>query len=272
MKKMVLLLMIVLSAFTTVNAENSAPGDLGATLDLTYMSRQIWRGFDLYKQNHASFEPKVTVDLWGSGFGFSVLDNRRIGGGSENFKRMEFSLFYGNKFFKGETYQTNYTVGWTYYNFYELSRKDLDMQEFFGSFSFPKLLPCGIVPSYTAVVMYPTDSSARMANDAAGWLHILGLGYSIKNIIPDRPEQTVDLSTALVYNDGVGGTVFGTTFGDGRNDVDSDWSHAVFGVSTKFKITDNMAFTPGFYFQKSFESSVNTSDEYWTSMNVSYKF
>jgi len=272
MKKMVLLSMIVLSVFSVVNAENSAPKDLGVKLDLTYMSRYIWRGFDFYKQNHPAIEPKITLDLWGSGFGVSVLNNRRIGSGSEIFERLEYTLFYANNIFAGETYQTNYTVGWTYYQFPELSRNDLNLQEFFGAFAFPNLCPFGVVPSYTVVAMYPAEGSSAMARDAAGWIHILGLGYSIKGMIPDRPEQTVDLSTAFVYNDGVGGSTFGTVFGDGRNDVDSDLSHSVFGVSTTFKVTDNIAFTPGFYFQKSFEDSVNTSDEYWTSMNLSYKF
>ncbi len=74
-------------------------------------------------------------------------------------------------------------------------------------------------------------------------------------------SQKLNLSTNLVYNDGAGAA-----------NVAHDWSHIVFGVSTGFAITQNLTFTPGFYFQKSMEKSVDGSDEYWTTLSMAYKF
>jgi hypothetical protein len=50
------------------------------------------------------------------------------------------------------------------------------------------------------------------------------------------------LCAELWYNDGLGGA-----------DVDHDWSHAVFGVSTDFELAENLLVTPGLYYQISMD-------------------
>jgi long-subunit fatty acid transport protein len=54
--------------------------------------------------------------------------------------------------------------------------------------------------------------------------------------------------------------------------VDHDWSHAVFGASTGFTVTDKLTFTPGIYYQISMDDSVNPEDEYWFSLSMTYTF
>jgi hypothetical protein len=65
----------------------------------------------------------------------------------------------------------------------------------------------------------------------------------------------------LVYNDGVGAA-----------NVDHDWSHVLFGISTDFTVAENLTFTPAFYFQRSMDDSVNTSNEYWVTLSLAYMF
>ena len=67
----------------------------------------------------------------------------------------------------------------------------------------------------------------------------------------------------MVYNDGVG---------PGASAVDHDWSNAVFGISTDIDLSNNLTFTPGYYLQKSMDDSVNTSDERWFALRLSYAF
>jgi len=53
MKKEGILLAVVILLIATAfaQAELAEEGRLGVTLDFTYASRYIWRGFDLYRSN-----------------------------------------------------------------------------------------------------------------------------------------------------------------------------------------------------------------------------
>ncbi len=99
------------------------------------------------------------------------------------------------------------------------------------------------------------------ATDISGWFHILGLSYDlpIEGLLPDTPEQILHLSAAMVYNDEVLSS-------------ETDWSHAVFGISTDFDLGNDCTLTPGVYYQDSWEDTVNPSDEFWATVGVSYAF
>ncbi len=75
------------------------------------------------------------------------------------------------------------------------------------------------------------------------------------------PEQILHLSAALVYNDGAAAA-----------GVQSDWSHAVFGLATDFDLGNDCTLRPGVYYQSSMENTVNPSDEFWATVGVSYAF
>ena len=110
-------------------------GDLRATLDVTYVSRYIWRGFDSYPRNHSGIQPSLDVDLFGSGFGFNVWWSRANGSGFENYEEIDYTVYYGNTFWDSQRYQTDYRVGWRYYNYPDgpvrtsCCTRNLDMQE-----------------------------------------------------------------------------------------------------------------------------------------------
>ncbi len=278
MKKKGILLaaIILLSAAGLVQAQE---GQLSGSIDLTYVSSYIWRGFDYYANDHSAIQPGIDVDLYGTGFGVRVLQSRAVGGRFENAERISLTLYYGNSLYEGETYATNYTTGWVYYGFPDEPRSGsktsshaqaADMQEFFVALSWPEICPAGIVPSYTILAMWPSEGDSA-ARKNAGVAHVLGLGYdlTVPGLLPETPEQTVHLSLDVVYNDGVApGVVIGSASGT----VDHDWSHAVFGVSTDFKVADNLTFTPGLYYQSSWEDTVNDSDELWCALSMKYKF
>jgi len=276
MKKQILLVVVVL--LSVAGLTQGQDGDLHGSLDVTYLSSYIWRGFDYYADDHSAIQPSVSLDLYGTGLGLDVVWTRAINGGFENSERINVALTYGNSLLEGDTCATNYTVGWVYYGFPDEPRSGssdaaaqaADMQEFFASFSWPSLCPTGIVPSYTILTMWPSEGNSA-ARKNSGWAHVLGLGYdlSIPGILPDTTEQILHLSAATVYNDGVApGVVIGTASGT----VEHDWSHAVFGVSTDFGITDDLTFTPAVYYQSSWEDTVNTEDECWVTLNMKYAF
>ena len=276
MKKGILLAAVIL--LSAAGFAQAQEGELSGTVDLTYLSSYIWRGFDVYSNNHSALQLGIDLDLYDTGFGLSILNTRPTGSGnftfrglsvpSQDLERIDLTLYYGNSLLEGETYATNYTVGWAYYNHPDNPSDFADMQEFFASLSWPEACPFGVVPSYTVVCLWPSESNSVLnralqagGTSVGGWLHVVGLGYdlTVPGPLPEIPEQTLHLSADMTYNDGVLG-------------ADQDWSHAVLGVSTDFDLVENVAFTPALYYQASMDKSVNASDEWWFTLGLSYKF
>jgi len=289
MKKGILLAStIILFAACFAQAQE---GELTGTLDVTYRSAYTWYGIDRLYGGHGegATETTLDLDLYGTGFGVStkwVLPNSgKPGANSGSFVNAEelwLTLTYSGSCLEYETYATNYTVGWTYYDFPDQPSSLVDTQEVFASLSWPEICPAGIVPSYTIVRMWksesgrpdsPTGARGLTANDISGWVHILGLGYDlpIEDLLPDLPEQILHLSAAVVWNEGAGAA--GSPPGVNPKGVDHDLSHFVFGVSTDFDLGNNLTLTPGVYHQNTPEKSVNADEDLtWASVGLKYAF
>ena len=294
MKKGILLTAVILLS-TAGFAQ--AQDELSGTIDVTYLSAYMWRGFDRYPGAHGegAIQPSIDLDLYGTGFGLNVLWSRantgavksaNDGGVSfENEEEIDLTLSYSSSLFEYETYATDYTVGWMYYNFPDQPTDGSltsqakqasysDWQEFFVSLSWPEISLEGIVPSYTIIKMWVSESGSEMNNllrslgsdGLGGYLHILGLSYDlpVEDLLPDFPEQILHLSAAMVYNDGVNAF---RAF-----DVDHDWTHAVLGVSTDFDLGNDLTFTPGIYHQSAFEHTNAFNDQTWCNLSVKYAF
>jgi hypothetical protein len=91
------------------------------------------------------------------------------------------------------------------------------------------------------------------------------LDYGLETTCPITNQPRVwKLHSEVVYNDGVGPA--------GQN-VDHDWSNAVFGVSTDVDLAQNLVFTPAVYHQVTMDKSVNDDkDETWAALSMKYKF
>ena len=239
-------------------------GELGIDLDATWVSKYIWRGFDML-DDKAAFQPSVNIDLYGTGFSFNIWTSQACSsknGGSVSTvdaEEWDYSVTYANMFHEGEQYQTNYAASWLYYNFPDRAAKDGDQAEFNVAFSWPNICEFGVVPEYTIVYLYSARGDGAMArSEPEGFIHIFGLGYDY-----DCPalQMPLSLSWDLVYNDGAGGAT-----------VDHDWSHTVFGVSTSFDAPMGGTFTPGVYYQISMDESVNNENELWVALSYGLKF
>ncbi|MBN1805043.1 MAG: hypothetical protein JW837_07320 [Sedimentisphaerales bacterium] len=262
-----ILLTVVICLCTAVFAQ-AQEGELSGTLDVTYRSAYTWYGIDRLVGAHGEgvTETTLDLDLYGTGLGMMVkwvLPNTgSVGNGSlVNAEELWYNINYSNSLFEYETYATNYTIGWTHYDFPDQPSSLTDIQEISASFSWPEICPAGVIPSYTVVRMWksesghpdsPTGARGTQANDIAGWLHIFGLNYdlAVEDLLPELPEQTLHLSAAVVYNDGAGDD-HSYTPGLGH-----DWSHFVIGVSTDFDLGHNLTLTPGVYHQRVMEKSI----------------
>jgi hypothetical protein len=276
MKERILVSTVILLAVAGMT--QAQEGELHGVIDLTYQTKYIWRGFDIYGDKSA-IQPSVDLDLFGTGLGISITGHRANSGGFENAERWDYMLYYDYSVFKDKIYATQARFAWAYYNYPDHPEKGTmgepwaSLQEIQSILSWPKILPIeGLVPSYVRAFSWPSKSGSFSGSKspgggtATGIVHIFMLDYDlpIQGLLPDIPEQTLHLHSEVVYNDGVSST--------GVTDVDHDWSHAVFGVSTKFDLSDNLTLTPGLYHQSSWEDTVNSSDETWFSLSMAYKF
>lgn len=269
MKQTVLLAAIVLMA--AAGLVQAQDGELHGAIDVTYQSKYLWRGIDVYDDKSA-IQPSINLDLYGTGFGVSVEGHRANSSGHEVRERWDYTLFYKNALFADESYATQYMLGWRYFNFPDMSSGFADLQEIHAVLSWPEILPVeGLVPTYCLVKLWPSEGgsavgSAGPPGTASGYAHIFMLDYSlpVEGFLPDVPEQVLRLHAEVVFNDGVDPRGIG---------VDHDWSNAVFGIATDFELAENITLTPGVYHQVTMDKTINDDkDETWVTLGVKYKF
>jgi hypothetical protein len=270
MKKGIFLGAVVL--LMAVGMAQSQEGELHGKIDLTWTSKYIWRGFDVYGDK-AAIHPTIDLDLFGTGLHFSTEAHRANSSGHELTERWDYTIYYLGQILEGELYQTNYRVGYVYYNYPDMSSHttgSIDLQELHAIFSWPNILPVeGLMPSYCLVRLMPANSGTLVGGGApdgtaSGFAHIFMLDYGFPMPCPFTGDtRTLNLHSEFIYNDGVSPR--------GGN-VDHDWSNAVFGVTTTFDLGNSLYLTPGVYYQSSWDDSVNNEDECWVSLGMAYKF
>ena len=266
MKKGILLIVVVL--LSTAGLIQAQEDKLGITLDATYVSKYIWRGIDKL-DDVSAFQPSINFDIGDTGLSFNVWASYAGSGGLTrggtsrvNLTEYDYTVAYKFDLYEGQSYATNVTANYIYYDYPDEPSKVRDAQEMGVGFAWPNLCPAGVVPSYYVGKIWESRSDSALTGEFGGWVHVFGLGYdlTVPGLAPDMTEQVVSLSFAAVYNDGFAGAT-----------VDHDWSHILLGASTSFDIGPG-SFAPGLYYQISMDDSVNTEDEFWTSLSYTVSF
>jgi len=260
MKKL-LVLVVLCGLVPVVNAVDVAGKEIGVTVDATFMSKYIWRGFDVLDDT-AVWQPSVNFDL-GGGFNFNVWAAYPGGGGTTetgasrvNLTEYDYTLSYNGSILE-DCYKTDYTVGWRYYDYIDTASQDADMQEAFVEFAMPQLIGGGITPHAAYYQMWKARSGGGVSIPG-GAIFVTGFNYDFA--LQQAPELPMTLSWDIVYNDGVLG-------------VDHDFSHMLWGLKTKMTCPMTGAtITPAVYFQNSMDSSVNDEDELFAGLSYTLKF
>jgi len=254
MKKAILLTaVILLSAVCTIRAEE---GKLGVTLDVTYLSKWLSKGVEAYGQQGALFKT-IDVDLYGTGFGLKVIHRNATASGYVDKQRFDYRPYYKSSLFEGKSYETNYNISVEYEHYPGLSRhKANTTYEWINAFSWPNLFPYGLVPSYIFHYEYPAFSGDANRKNV-GAVHRFLLAYDMS--VSELPNP-LHLTTEVAYYDGLANKV-------------SDWAYFTAGISSKFRITDNLSFVPGLYHQVTMDDSISKrKDITYTMMSMKYKF
>ena len=273
MKKLLVGMIMLLSVVAFVNAaeETAATTEpaqaidgVTTTVDVTYVTKYIWRGFNIYG-SHGAIQPSVDFALE-NGFSANVWMSYPVGSGendagasiNDQLTEFDYTLAYSNAVLEDAS-QINYKVGWRYYDYTKTSTKDNDMQEVFAEVSMPNIVGNGFTPRAAWYQMW-NSKSGGLNSGAAGGIFAMGFAYDFG--FDQAPEVPLTFSWDIVYNDGTGGAA-----------VDHDWSHMVFGLSTALDVPSiGGTLAPAIYWQSSFEDTVNENDELWAGISYSLNF
>lgn len=258
MKKLLVGMCVFLGLVSVVNAGDVLGEDWDATFDVTYMTKYIWRGFSVFGSRGA-IQPSLDL-AHSSGFSANVWASYPIGSGYENSVEYDYTLAYSGSVLADEAWQTDYTVGWRYYDYISNASELYDMQEIFVEAEMPNVTGIeGLTPHLAWYQMMPATEASGMAG-AGGPIFVMGINYDF--VLADLPELPMTFVWDVVYNSGAGAV-----------GVDHDWSHMVLGLATELKCpVTGGSFVPGIYYQNSWEESVNEDDQVWATFSYSLTF
>lgn len=267
-----LVLLFVLGSISYAQLLEPTPEPaITGTLDLTYTTKYVWRGFQVYGSQSA-IHPSVDLFSPTTNLGIDLTVHRANSSGYEKFERWDYNLYYLTRMFADEQAEMDFRFGYVYYNYPQESQSLYDLQEIHMIMSMPKLLPVeNLVPTYVLVKLWPSSSGSLVgANSpfggtASGFAHIFMLDYALPYVCPfTGVDRKLNLHAEAVYNDGV--SPIGTN-------VDHDWSNGVFGATTTYELADNLFLTPGVFYQSTWDKSVNPNgDQTWGYLSLSWKF
>jgi hypothetical protein len=244
-------------AFAQTEPPQQNQAKLGIELDATWVSKYIWHGQDLY-DDHAAFQPSINFELYQTGFSVNVWGSTACSSGFVQSDEFDYSVAYQNEIFNDTPIKTDFEIRWLYYDYHRISSDEADCQELDLSLCWPEALPFGLTPTYIITYLYAAkECSPASSLEMEGFTHTLGFTYDCN--VP-QTELPLTFSWDITYNDGQGGS-----------DIDHDWSHITWGLSSGIDFGPG-SFTPAAYYQTSMEESVNNEDEFWVSLSYTLNF
>ena len=229
---------------------------LSFTYDLAYHTQWMSKGFSLYGDTGAWMNTMV-VDLWQSGFGAAVRYIMPGSGGYVKKERLDYTLFYGSRFFEDGPCKTKCKLSWSYKDWFRNHDQKTDLHQFILSTCLPDIFAATVYPRYT--VEYLT--AAHSDNDnvhKGGWVHNVGICYDWQ--IAGLDNQKVVLDAIATYNDGIGAKGHA-------------WNHATFSATTQWKLNKNISLVPSLNYQLAMDAMQDAvEDTLYAKMSFRVKF
>lgn len=258
MRKLLVGMIMLWSIGAVVNAAEIAGTPVDITFDVTYATKYVWRGFELFGDD-AAWQPSLDLAL-DNGLSFNVWASYPQGGGNENATEYDYTVAYSNTVMEDCPWKTNYTVGWRYYDFIDNPSSAFDQQEVFLEMEMPELLDNGIVPHLAYYYMW--NAKSGMSIDGTGSVIVAGFAYDFT--LDQAPELPFTFTWDIAYNDEMLYT-------------DSGVTHMLWGLSTELQCPlTGATITPALYFQNTMENQIstanNSSDELFATISYSLSF
>lgn len=260
--KKILALVVLCGLVPAASAVDVFGTDVGVTVDVEFMSRYIWRGYNQMGSSPV-WRPGVDLDL-GGGFGASLLASYANNAGHVNDTEYQWTLYYGGSVMEGDAWKTDYTTGWRYYQYIDGPQKGgigspAHMQELFVEMEMPQLVGAGVVPRIGTYYTWQSRSGAypQTPEDKFGsaWFFVPGFDYNLS--IPELPEFPMTFSWDITYATGFYG--------------DNEWSHMTWGLKSDIDCPmTGGKIVPQLYFQNTFDASMNETGRDYLYCGLAY--
>ena len=251
-------LIMLVAVWGTVQAEDTeSKPRLGIDVDGTYVSKYIWRGYDVFN-NHAAFQPSVNADLFGTGFSVNVWGSIPCGSGAgQDLTEVDYTVAYDAHYLEDTPWAMDVGVNYIYYDFPRVNSRFVpDTDEVGAHIAFTKLFKIGdsaLVPSYYVGRLSPVKDN--IGTDVEGTYHTFALSYDVA--VP-QTDLILTFTGDINYNDGLFG-------------ADHDWSHATLAVATSVEVGP-LTISPFLNYQISMDDSVDDEDELYGGVSVGMSF
>jgi hypothetical protein len=249
--------------FEFIDITRGLEGEIDFELSSTFLSRHMINGIDM-TDDHGVVIPTGTVIFGDSGFSAKVIHVYPISNNLVASIENNYAAFYTGSFLEDTPWATHFTLNYFYFGKPNIGGHKNDAREIGSTFFWPQFYKLGngyITPNYYVGHFGASKSNSNIRN-SEGFIHIFGLNYDfeVSEFWPSGDKQAFRLSGNISYNDGYAGAV-----------IEHDWSHAVLGISTSIQ-KGNLTITPMLNYQISMEETVNTQNELWSGINVTYRF
>ena len=206
--------------------------------NMTYVSKYIWRGWDLAPTNEPALQGGVSVS-WGSGMSFDAWGSYALDGDPQ-LDELDYTLGYSTMISR----LAEFSAGYTHYTFPSITsaaESQTESSEIFLGVGFPDVF---LAPSLTVYEDY---------EDGDGTYYFLGAGH---DFALGEEEFPLSLSLGVGYNSGQWGNV------SGISDID-------IGLSTTFE-SGTVGITPSINYVITPEDAVNADNEFWVGVGFDF--
>jgi hypothetical protein len=207
--------------------------------NVTYVSKYIWRGFDLGPADEDAMQGWVTVN-WSSGLSASAWGSYSLDSDAQ-IDELDYTVGYSARLSEAVSMSAGYTH-YTFPSVVSAAEAQTESEEFYAGLSFPKAF---MSPSLT--VYEDTD---------AGNGTYIYLSGGTEFTVGEEKPQPVAFKLGVGYNNGQWAPVSGVT------NIDA-------GLSSTFK-SGSVDITPSLNYVINTEDLVNTDNEFWFGIGMNF--
>lgn len=230
-----------------------------AAISSCFVSRYVWRGQDLYKENDGAHQHDISVvfpeSVFGYDLSFDLWASLPVKSSHEDAEELDYSLFLS----RGLSEYFDASAGFTYFDFPN-ANKLYDVMEPWFSLTLKKI---PVIPLDISMEIFGGyDFKVASGGPEEGWYYSWGLGTEVPLIKSAffQNGQALEISITNWGNDGVAGLKPSVLYA------------TEFSFSTTYKFRD-FDVTPSLNYSLCYEDEINSGDdELWAAIDISYSF